>query len=256
MKTLNVLSIDFDYFQGVTKDILTTCYPDGIDLPTPLSSVVWCSHYAHPYTAEKLESVGILEQELDYLKQILHQTLSQNTPVMICNSHVHIYDFIHEHMKQRHAKQLAVTNIDLHHDCFNDNSELDCGNWISHLKSEYHANCKIRWIHNPISLSVFGLDDLQGLPVYNSISHVLNESFDIVFLCRSDNWLAPHLDPYFQDIRDIIFQTCENIRIETDVIQPRNIMNEARKQRQIIENMLQSTHKSTERILTYETEDN
>ena len=45
---LRVLSIDFDYFQVVDKDTVQSCYPDGIDLDTSLSTVVWASHYAIP----------------------------------------------------------------------------------------------------------------------------------------------------------------------------------------------------------------
>lgn len=33
-QTLNVLSIDFDYFQNVSKDVLMNCYPAGLDLST------------------------------------------------------------------------------------------------------------------------------------------------------------------------------------------------------------------------------
>ena len=29
-QTLNVLSIVFDYFQKVSKDVLMNCYPDGL----------------------------------------------------------------------------------------------------------------------------------------------------------------------------------------------------------------------------------
>ena len=36
-QTLNVLSIDFDYFQNVSKDVLMNCYPAGLDLSTELN---------------------------------------------------------------------------------------------------------------------------------------------------------------------------------------------------------------------------
>ena len=35
-QTLNVLSIDFDYFQNVSKDVLMNCYPAGLDLSLSL----------------------------------------------------------------------------------------------------------------------------------------------------------------------------------------------------------------------------
>ena len=54
----------------------------------------------------------------------------------------------------------------MHHDIFNDNAELDCGNWISNLikdnviaKSSPKEYKSIRWIANPISLDTYGLSD-------------------------------------------------------------------------------------------------
>ena len=44
-QTLNVLSIDFDYFQKVSKDVLMNCYPDGLDLSTELSIFTWSGYY-------------------------------------------------------------------------------------------------------------------------------------------------------------------------------------------------------------------
>ena len=38
-QTLNVLSIDFDYFQNVSKDVLMNCYPAGLDYPLSYQSL-------------------------------------------------------------------------------------------------------------------------------------------------------------------------------------------------------------------------
>lgn len=46
-RSLKVLSIDFDYFQNVNADTIRSCYPDGIDLPTELSTIVWSGYYAN-----------------------------------------------------------------------------------------------------------------------------------------------------------------------------------------------------------------
>ena len=42
-KELNVLSIDYDFFQTVDIDTLATCYPDGHDLPTEIANVIWAT---------------------------------------------------------------------------------------------------------------------------------------------------------------------------------------------------------------------
>ena len=91
---LRVLSIDFDYFQVVDKDTVQSCYPDGIDLDTSLSTVVWASHYAIPSQKEKLDKVFCNQEELRLIRHILNNNCKATAPVCIANSHVHIYDFI------------------------------------------------------------------------------------------------------------------------------------------------------------------
>lgn len=55
-QTLNVLSIDFDYFQKVSKDVLMNCYPDGLDLSTELSIFTWSGYYNNPNSAKELQT--------------------------------------------------------------------------------------------------------------------------------------------------------------------------------------------------------
>lgn len=40
MRPINILSIDFDYFQNVDSKTLLMHYPDGIDLPEELSRFI------------------------------------------------------------------------------------------------------------------------------------------------------------------------------------------------------------------------
>lgn len=70
-RRLKVLSVDFDYFQNVTVDTICNCYPDGIDLPTELSTIVWSGYYANDRTRDKLSSVTILNDELNLLRDLL-----------------------------------------------------------------------------------------------------------------------------------------------------------------------------------------
>ena len=70
-RNLKVLSIDFDYFQNVDADTIRSCYPDGIDLSTELSTIVWSGYYANDRTRNKLSSVTILNDELNLLRKLL-----------------------------------------------------------------------------------------------------------------------------------------------------------------------------------------
>ena len=132
-------------------------------MPTNLSEIVWGSKYA--MYEDKLAEVSLLFDEYDALLTLLYKQ-NRNCPVMIANSHSHIYGFIHSYLRGK----IQITNIDMHHDIINDNAELDCGNWISNLiqdnviaKSSSKEYKSIRWILQ-ISLTRSSiLSILQGL---------------------------------------------------------------------------------------------
>ena len=227
---MRVLSIDWDYFQNVTKETVQKYYPDGIDLPTNLSEIVWGSKYT--MYASELSEVTLLCDEYNSLLALLSKQ-NRNCPVMIANSHSHIYGFIHSYLRGK----IQITNIDMHHDIINDNAELDCGNWISNLikdnviaKSSPKEYKSIRWITNPISLDTYGLSDeldpqmqktLTNLCQCKSVSDICNEKFDIIYLARSDNWSPPHLDTYFCDLVKKIKERFFDIVVERGIDKPR-----------------------------------
>lgn len=227
---MRVLSIDWDYFQKVTKETVQKCYPEGIDLPTNLSEIVWGSKYA--MYARELAKVILLYHEYDSLLELLSKQ-NRNCPVMIANSHSHIYGFIQSYLRGT----AQITNIDMHHDIINDNAELDCGNWISKLikdkviaKSSPKEYNSIRWIANPISLDTYGLSEdldpqmqktLANLCQCKSIADIIDEKFDIIYLARSDNWSPPHLDTYFCDLVKKIKERFFDIVVERGIDKPR-----------------------------------
>lgn len=220
---MKILSIDFDYFQDVTREQLEL-YPDGVDNPTALSEIVWAGHYAS--SADELNAIGVMENELELLEQLLLEQ-SCDVPVMIANSHKHIYDFIREHDDK---EPMELVNADMHHDIVNRNPDLDCGNWITHLCNRQKENEKgldFSWLANPVSLNMFGLDDLFGENgraeqlLKTSFSELKGQSFDLIYLCRSDTWTPPHLDKYFTELCDVIRSNFENITMEKGIDKPR-----------------------------------
>lgn len=217
-QTLNVLSIDFDYFQKVSRDILLNDYPAGCDLSTELSIYTWSGYYNNPKSAKELQKVEILEDELNHLKKLLlSDCLSDDADVMITNSHVFIYDLIH--------------------DFVNGSEEVDCGNWVSHLYKDYGDHFKFNWVVNPISREMFDLnEEIFDKKLLKSLADIKIKDFDVVFLCRSDNFFAPHLDPYFDEIVRLIESRFHDIRIEKSV-------NEVRDYRKY-DSMYEKLHKS------------
>ena len=218
-----ILSIDFDYFQKVSPEVLRTCYPDGVDLSPEISTIVWSGYYANPMQEEKLNGVSIMEQELKKIKEVILNQQS-DIPAMIAGSHLQIYDFIHTFADT--SDKLAVAHIDMHHDMFNKNPEVDCGNWLGHITEEYRT--EILWIANPVTAEMYGLtDDAEpsGKAVCDlmktSIAEIEGKTFDMIFLCRSDIWLPPHLDSYFSDLCKVMKQHFNEIILEQKIDKPR-----------------------------------
>lgn len=195
-KKLRVLSIDFDFFQNVDKRTLLD-YPEGVDLSPEISTIVWGSKYVFPYDSrDRIKAVTVDQEKLNQLIDILDKQ-DENIPVLIAQSHVSIYDFIHENMRGKNS--LSIVNIDLHHDIFNDNIELDCGNWINHIKKDF-PDTTISWITREVSLDCYGIGYFDKIPFELNFDKITDAEFDIVFICRSDAWLPPHLDWHFDNL--------------------------------------------------------
>ena len=209
---MNVLSIDFDYFQNTDVDCLRHCYPNGIDRTAEESVEAWRGFYLLPDIAKRLNSVNLLVEEFEKAKELI-QVQSPDCTTMVANSHISIYDFICDEMDRRGDKKLWISNIDMHHDMFNENPALDCGNWIGHIQEKYQKT-RMEWIANPVSREMYGLEDAQFDMIKTGIAAMKQKSFDVVFLCRSDNWLPPHLDSHFTELAECMIDAFPNIEVE------------------------------------------
>ena len=217
---MRILSIDFDFFQNTDKETIETCYPDGIDYSTSMSSVIWANHYAK---YNKLNKVSIDKYlYLEILEIITKQ--HKYIPICVAQSHVCIYKFIEELKKVNPEEILKIVNIDLHHDVCNDNEELDCGNWISHIVETYPGT-QIGWIARDTSLDIFDLtkEEILDIGIETNFKKIKNIQFDAIFICRSDMWLPPHLDEYFDKLILKCKLDFKNIYIENCVSKPRNL---------------------------------
>ena len=234
-KPINILSIDFDVFQVVDEDTIRMCYPDGVDLSTNISKFVWSTYYVNPSTGDMLNKVTINEPLIDDLKHKLILA-EPDIPVLVTNSHVHIYDFIHNVMRDNDSITLNLTHADMHHDMFNDNYEIDCGNWIKFITEEYDTH--LTWIANPISKSIMGVEnDKRFNIVKTDFNDLVPEKLDAIFLCRSDIWTPPHLDPYFAQLLNFLCETFNNVKGEDCIKSVRDMTDIIKKQLDIFKNM-------------------
>lgn len=146
---IKILSIDFDYFQQVSPELVKS-YPEGYDYSAEECKFRWIDTYC----SADIKSVTVNRDEIDAAKALLKR---QNgiQKAMIAKSHKSIYDFVKEPCMERNV---LLYNIDMHHDMFNKNPELDCGNWIGHL-SQISKQLIIKWVCNPVSEEVYGLNE-------------------------------------------------------------------------------------------------
>lgn len=227
----NVLSIDFDYFVNVTSNYIFH-YPDAIDLHNiNVNQIIWSDHYGY---VPDLYNININKKLIKNIKHIIDNQ-NHTIPVLITESHVDIFDFIMRFWNKN--ENMHITNIDFHHDMFNGNQTLDCGNWIQFVKQEVNNHgyeMGLRWIARQESLKIFGIEsDKRMKRIYEQkiistdLSIINNQQFDIIFLCRSDPWTPPHLDKHFIDLIDFItdYSPFGNVRIQDIVLNERQIYN-------------------------------
>lgn len=215
-KQFKVLSVDFDFFQNVIPAYLND-YPEGIDYSTDESCEQWnLSYIINPMLANTQINLPLF----CIMKQIL-QVQKTDIPVLITQSHSNAYSFIKQHAK---TESLYLVNIDLHHDLVNDNNKLDCGNWISHIFSCFDR-VKFKWIARKAAVKSYDIkqEEEKAMCISYGLSELLKEQFDAVFICRSDAWLPPHMDIYFEELKNTCVKHFNSVDIEFCVNEPRQL---------------------------------
>lgn len=223
-RPFRVLSIDFDFFQETTADTVRYYYPDGVDLSTKLSEIVWSSKYMQygVYKGyDELMKVTLSHNLFAQLQKILEKQ-NGDIPCIIAQSHERIYQELVGRIDQ--DQTALISHIDFHHDMFNDNHEVDCGNWVGKFV-ETHPNTQVTWFTREAGIECYGIEDVPDIPKQFNLDSLLNQEFDMVFLCRSDAWLPPHLDVYFNDLVLMCSDIFEDIWVEECVSYPRDITN-------------------------------
>ena len=195
MKKLKVLSIDWDYFIDCSAYDRADLFPDGgnENLPAEISNMIWGSRYLN----ENLKKIGYLEDDAKYICCVLDSQIDKHCEMVVVDSHKYLYNKIVEFMKSGDYENLDITNIDFHHDLYEFNDNVDCGNWFRYIIDKYgNKGNSYRWIKRNDS------DDVpkkyKGI-VKESIGmkEDLDNDYDIIFICRSGMWSPPHLDKQF-----------------------------------------------------------
>lgn len=185
---VNLVSIDWDYLVDADSMKRLMSFPDGGEISPMLDRIIWATHYA---TDSSLADVGVLTSELDTIVEHLQ---GYSGPMMVANSHRYAYELF---MDIADGQPMGLINIDFHHDVYNDNEGLDCGNWVARLfEDNPHPENYYTWLGWPDS------DAPSDEPSYMSMvtsmdSLIWPDRIDGVFIARSNMWAPPHLDSEF-----------------------------------------------------------
>lgn len=197
-KTLKILSIDYDYFVDANKDQVLMHFPDPIDLTPNLSAQVWDMHYMHH--GDIIRSINL--RSVEYTRMITKLSYSITADLcMFSYTHKDIIRCIEDIRKSGNYNKLIVNHIDTHPDTGNITyNEVHCGNWVTHLKQMYEE-VDIRWIANEALYEIQDVNEKLLPKIKFGIDKLSNiKHYDLIFLCRSDQWVPPHLDQQFTDM--------------------------------------------------------
>lgn len=233
---MNILSIDFDYFQKADIVTVLSYFPSPYDYTVERALFEWTLLYAKDRSRKVLQEVELMQVEFDKVCQLVQQIGVSNphTPALTVNSHTYLYNFINEDLED--DEELNIINIDMHHDVFHPETKTaNCSNWGNVLKAE-HPNTNIIWIKNPYASEAFPTKLVDEETSDLELMH--NYNYDKVFLCRSDNFLVPHLDTAFEKLWCIIDEHFYDLSSEENIIAPRNIDNNIDKFHSLIQSAL------------------
>jgi|GEM_PF-6401741 len=209
-RDINILSIDFDFFQLADPQVFVRAYPEAFDLESDLSASVWARQLA---AHEKdLDTVRLYSDKLDQLTDILGGQ-KPDIPLMAAQSHLEAYEFSLRLMESTSAKKVSLFNIDMHHDISNDSKTINCGNWLGRLRQNAIPEMEVTWIASPASRNTGAVEEIDAKLIMDDLSILNDKEFHGIFLCRSDSWLHPKFDGDFTRLLDFLCRHFTNVTI-------------------------------------------
>jgi hypothetical protein len=211
----NILSIDWDFFLNCPIELRMKFEQETEDN----------EYWGKIYKKFKCLKNSTYINELDYNYIIEHINKQNCSNVYISNDHGILYDLINKKFNnyiddEEKNIELNITNVDFHHDCYVSilgKTPLNCASWLSCLYEENDFNINSLWIGHDDSY------DFWGSPYINeyseNIEDIKDNDYDIIFVCKSKEYMPPHLDINF--IKMINKINKNKIYLERGVLQNR-----------------------------------
>lgn len=197
---MKVLSIDWDYFVNASCDDRLVYFPDGgnENMCEMLQNIVWGSRYMDKH----LKNFGVCD--IEFIKKVLLKNSSNANKIKVCvrDSHKEAYPFITS--KRKSLRDVEIYNIDFHHDVYDFNRGVDCGNWALRC---FEMGANVFWLGREDSDDKAVKYD-KGVLSRISEDDILKQEFTHIFLCRSSMWSPPHLDKYFIELIHFMIKEC------------------------------------------------
>lgn len=232
---MKILSIDWDYFINCSISDRASLFPDGgnENLGTAMSTYVWATRYGY---SDQIEKIKARTADIDKLKKII----DKNKDVYIyisADSHVHLGEFLlHPDMEEKiKDKGLFIVNIDHHHDMFGIGDELNCGNWLNKVTEKFPGTV-VKWIRNEDS-------DTSGFKGEDSTNiEDADDTYDVIYICRSFIWSPPHLDKEFGVLNRFIAKRAGYTLLREEIVNrwDDDFKKDVQTNRKMIENMRKS----------------
>lgn len=213
MKTLNVLSIDWDYFMNCSAKFRADHFPDGgnENIGSALANLIWSQRYAF---CPDIEKVKVRTKDLDILRNYVES--NDFIYMFACmDSHKHLGEFLLDEGMRSKYDEIKITNIDHHSDMYNMGEGINCGNWLNRVIDAY-PKCEVKWIANEDSDMTL-LDKYSDNVAVTDMKNGLSGDYDIIYLCRSSVWSAPHLDKQFSALSRFLRKRCIHVLWQEDL---------------------------------------
>lgn len=188
---MKILSIDFDYFIDADISTRDEKFPVAEEITSQEEiQRVWDECYEH---YPEIKDIGVIS-DYDLISKYLKE--HPNTRRVVKDSHKFMYDLAFS----SRPCDLEVVNIDFHHDRYIGGraSQVDCSNWVRFIEEE-HPELKMKWVKRSDSETSSLLGEFP-YETTEDLASVLNEDYDVIFLCFSPEWTPPHLRDLYNSL--------------------------------------------------------
>lgn len=240
-RQLTILSIDFTYFQKINENLINQ-YPEGKNISSDMSEMIWSSYYTKSNL--NIADVTINTEELNRIKEIINKC-NKTIPVEISINHKPIYTFISNMMHDKNAIKLHLIHIDMYHDMFNNDYEIDNNNWLKFITEDFDTSTD--WITNPVSKNLYGLNApifekiKTSIPTDNEL--IIPERINGIYINKNVALLPPHIDTEFTTFTNEITNQFKNTTIYGHADKIRNIDELVKQKQKLIEQQNASNQK-------------